>query len=713
MIFHTNKNNAKVQSGFRGRVSLLEPDVNQRNCSIIINDLTESDSGSYQLRINGLKYMYTQDGFTFTPRATISVKDLMQKPTLMIPPLTEGKQTTLTCTAPGLCSGSVPQITWTWRGEGENDSHITGNVTAVKNESVTSVAQRYSSTLTFDPSAEHHGTSVTCKVGFRNNITAEETVTLNVTSEHHGTNVTCKVGFRNNITAEETVTLNVTYVKEVKITGNTSVKEGETLNLNCSVESFPPSLVTWTKFSDKNMQNGTKNNLQNDTFTDLQNDTKTYPQEEKTGVVTYSVSNVTAEDSGRYICTAKYLNNTLMENVDVRVIYTKEPVITGRRSLEEGDALNLTCSVESFPPSRITWTILGSNKKLHNESRSYLQSSPGSATLVIHNMAVEHSGKYICTAQHLNTTVAVYADVTVTLFPKILKDSGFNSSITLSVKDGSNATVECVSSNANGEAKKPHNSNRHTRRKGKKQKSSGNLDKTLEMVTTQEDPLIDDDEAVEDDQTYYQEAAEEEEVGGGGGGGGGGAVAAEKAALNLDDGPKDVEYASIDFSMLKRKSKREAAKTQETTETEYAEIKKVKEEREDNDREEGEVEEEAMMAEEAEEIKHDVPEEEEGEDMEVYSNVKDIMNGLTFTPRATISVKDLMQKPTLMIPPLMEGKQTTLTCTAPGLCSGSVPQITWTWRGEGENDSHIIRKVTAFKTSCDWRHTEIQLDFDL
>ncbi|TKS82408.1 Sialic acid-binding [Collichthys lucidus] len=349
--------------------------------------------------------------------------DLMQKPTLMIPPLTAGKQTTLTCTAPGLCSGSVPQITWTWRGEGENDTHITGNVTAVRNESVTSVALRYSSTLTFDPSAEHHGTSVTCKVGFRNNITAEETVTLNVT-----------------------------YVKDMKITGNTSVKEGETLNLNCSVESFPPSLVTWTKFSDKNMQNRTKNNLQNDTFTDPQNDTKTYPQEEKTGVVTYSVSNVTAEDSGRYICTAKYLNNTLKERVD-----------------------------------------------------------------------------------------------------------------------------------------------------------------------------IDDDEAVEDDQTYYQEAAEEEEVGGGGG-----AVAAEKAALNLDDGPKDVEYASIDFSMLKRKSNREAAKTQETTETEYAEIKKVKEEREDNGREEGEVEEEAMMAEEAEEeeeeIRHDLPIEEEGEDMEVYSNVKDIMS---------------------------------------------------------------------------------------
>ncbi|KAM9353534.1 sialic acid-binding Ig-like lectin 14 [Symphorus nematophorus] len=158
-IFHTY--NRRVQSGFRGRVSPLEPDLGQWNCSIIINDLTESDSGSYQLRVNGLT----------------------QKPTVMIPPLTEGQQTTLTCTAPGLCSGSDPEITWTWRGRGEKDSHITGNITAFKTESLTAVTGRHSSTLTFYSSAEHHGTNVTCKVSFRNNITTEETVTLSVTCE--------------------------------------------------------------------------------------------------------------------------------------------------------------------------------------------------------------------------------------------------------------------------------------------------------------------------------------------------------------------------------------------------------------------------------------------------------------------------------------------------------------------------------------------------
>ena len=96
----------------------------------------------------------------------------------MVPPLTEGQQTTLTCTAPGLCSGSVPTITWMWRGRGEDDSHITGNI---RTETLTAFKQRHSSTLTFNASAEHYGTQVTCKVGFTGDKTTEETVTLNVT----------------------------------------------------------------------------------------------------------------------------------------------------------------------------------------------------------------------------------------------------------------------------------------------------------------------------------------------------------------------------------------------------------------------------------------------------------------------------------------------------------------------------------------------------
>lgn len=112
---------------------------------------------------------------------TVFLLDLIQKPTVMVPSLTEGQLATLTCTAPGLCSGSDPKITWTWRGTGENVSHITGNTTDFKTENLTAFTHRHRSTWTFNASTEHHGTSITCKVSFTNGITTEETVILNVT----------------------------------------------------------------------------------------------------------------------------------------------------------------------------------------------------------------------------------------------------------------------------------------------------------------------------------------------------------------------------------------------------------------------------------------------------------------------------------------------------------------------------------------------------
>uniref|UniRef100_A0A668S0P5 Ig-like domain-containing protein n=1 Tax=Oreochromis aureus TaxID=47969 RepID=A0A668S0P5_OREAU len=191
IIFHSNNKNSQPE--FEGRVSRLEPDVSRKNCSIIINDLKESDSGFYQLRV------------------------------------TEGQQATLTCTAPGLCSGSVPQITWTWRGAGGTESYITGNSTAFKTENLTNVTWRHVSTLTFNPSAEHHNT-----------------------------NVTCKIRFTGETTTEKTSGLNVNYTRKPQIIGNTTVKEGDVLNLTCSVESVPPSLVMWSKL-------GSNTNLHNDT----------------------------------------------------------------------------------------------------------------------------------------------------------------------------------------------------------------------------------------------------------------------------------------------------------------------------------------------------------------------------------------------------------------------------------------------------------------
>ncbi|XP_063735696.1 sialic acid-binding Ig-like lectin 5 isoform X2 [Eleginops maclovinus] len=576
IIFHTNKYNNKVQTLFKGRVSLLEHDVSQGNCSIIINDLTSSDSGAYQLRVNGFRSGEV-DGLTYSQRSFVSVKGLSQKPSVMIPSLTDGQQTTLTCTAPVLCSGSNPEFTWTWRGAGVNDSQITGNITAFKTENLTAVTQRHSSTLTFNTSAEHHNSSITCEVSFTNDITAEETVTLNVTYVK-------KAKISGNASVMEDM-------RETLITGDTTVKEGASLNLTCSVESFPPSHITWAKPGfNTNLYNGPESNLQSDN-----------------GPVTLLIPNVTSGYSGQYICTAQHLNTTVTTYADVTVTWFSR-IFKSSECVVHSGVLNCVCITEGFPLPTIEWPLL----KKHTEYSVF-------------------------------TTVSNYT---------------INSSLTL--KHNSNTSVECVSTHENGEAKTNLTIRINTSEQGdksqnifkmvsqlkviiaffigvllsaflccfatkchrillhrNKQKISENLEETMGMVASQEETQINVAQAEEDYHTYFQEAAEEE-----------GAVEAEIGETDLNEGPTDVEYASIDFSMLKINSQREGAKKPGTTETEYAEInKKVKDEREDNGGEEGYVlEEEEAVATEEEETKYGEKEEEEDEeDVALYSNVKEIM----------------------------------------------------------------------------------------
>uniref|UniRef100_A0A4W5JM26 B-cell receptor CD22 n=1 Tax=Hucho hucho TaxID=62062 RepID=A0A4W5JM26_9TELE len=232
-IFHSEKSSI-AQEGYRSRVALLETDLKKNNCSVIINDITKTDAGDYKLRLSG------------------KLNTLTQKPSVLTPPLTEGEPATLTCTAPGICSGTPPNITWTWRGTGDN---------------ITDVTTTHFSTLTFTPSAEHHTTKVSCQVTFKGNITTEETVTLNVT-----------------------------HVKEPKISGSNTVREGDTLNLTCSVDSYPPPSITWSK-------NGT-----------------TAMQQNNSGLAALTISKLTREHAGEYVCKAQHLNRTLTASIVVTVM---------------------------------------------------------------------------------------------------------------------------------------------------------------------------------------------------------------------------------------------------------------------------------------------------------------------------------------------------------------------------------------------------------
>lgn len=127
---------------------------------------------------------------------------------------------------------------------------------------------------------------------------------------------------------------------------------------------------------------------------------------------------------------------------------------------------------------------------------------------------------------------------------------------------------------------------------------------------------MDPTQGAEDNQTFHQEGAGE------------GTEAPDSAALSHSGEPKDVEYASIDFSALKNRS-RKAAKQQEAAETEYAEIKRrAKVNVEENGREEDDTpkgkEEEGTETE--IETGNGVPQEEKREEESVYSNVKEALN---------------------------------------------------------------------------------------
>ncbi|KAM9807013.1 sialic acid-binding Ig-like lectin 16 isoform 2-T2 [Syngnathus typhle] len=296
IIFHS-KNSGKIQERFRGRVGMLEPDARRGNCSIVINDLTFSDSGSYQLRVNGL-VSSKLDGFTFTRRVSVTVTPL-RKPTVLLPEMTAGQAATLTCVAPGLCSTAfIPTIHWAWSGATDNDTRP-----AVTDLDLGMAAQRYYSTLTFNVTAEHHGRGVTCAVSF----------------------------WRVNVTTEMTVTLNVSYAKLPSILGQTTLKRGDTLSLLCNADSFPPSSITWN-------------------VTNVPLGSQLKPSLASASLV---IPNVTAAHSGRYECVAT--NRTV--HVDVMVTWFAG-IVNGSGCWLQGQLLTCVCISGGVPPPAITWPSL-------------------------------------------------------------------------------------------------------------------------------------------------------------------------------------------------------------------------------------------------------------------------------------------------------------------------------------------------------------------
>ncbi|CAB1333488.1 unnamed protein product, partial [Coregonus sp. 'balchen'] len=587
---------SKAQEGYRKRVSLLETDLTKKNCSVIINNIRKNDAGEYQFRLlsaytyskkvkitvrvhtcqvpsqvsliiksshKRTRCHYWEDSYSDLAHQCCSPKadyvsllfTLTQKPSVLTPPLTEGEPATLTCTAPGICSGTPPNITWTCRGTGDNITELRDNTTIQKREDLTSVTTSHFSTLTFTPSAEHHNMMVTCQVT------------------------------QKKLQIEETKLYALKDVKDPQITGNKTVKEDGTLGLTCSVDSYPPYDITWSK---------------NRTSAPLQNYTEK---------ATLTISNVTREHAGEYVCTAQHLNRTMTASTVVTVMY--HPVILpGSGCVDQAEVMTCVCVSQGVPLPLIEWPLLVLNTE---NTMSVLGSSVNSTiSLPVRN----HNNTTVeCVSGNVVGVVRAKLQVTQNKSQENQREKGRDSIIAILsdqkliiafvIGAALSATICCIFMCLTGKCKRQ-------KERIPKDSDSKSPFMNLEMVAC-EDQQTDAGQAVGGEQTPLQGVLRE------GAENGGPLTSGATGKSATREEPKEVDYASIDYSLLKKKTPEEAEKKTTTTESEYAEIKREK--KKDGEEDEGEG--SGVMEE--EEKENSKPAAETDEDTALYSNVKAIM----------------------------------------------------------------------------------------
>ncbi|XP_077649452.1 sialic acid-binding Ig-like lectin 5 [Urocitellus parryii] len=199
----TNNPNMNVRTEYRNRFH-LPGDVRDNNCSLLIRDAKNKDTGSYVLVADiGLdtRYIYRDK------KLSLQVTALTEKPVILSrEPLESGHPTNLSCRLPGSCEGGRPlQFSWT------------GAVT-----SSMAPGALQSSVLSLTPRPQDHGTNLTCQVKLRGSaVTTERTVQLSVS--YAPQNLSVRILFGN----------------------GTAFLEGQALVLRCAADSNPAAQLSW------------------------------------------------------------------------------------------------------------------------------------------------------------------------------------------------------------------------------------------------------------------------------------------------------------------------------------------------------------------------------------------------------------------------------------------------------------------------------------
>uniref|UniRef100_A0A8C3I5V3 Ig-like domain-containing protein n=1 Tax=Chrysemys picta bellii TaxID=8478 RepID=A0A8C3I5V3_CHRPI len=189
----------RVSQETQGRFRLAG-DLLSGDCSLQISDAQQTDAGRYFFRFEKgtLKYNYRKRSCTT---------------------LLAGEPVTVTCTAPGRCSGTPPRVTWTgpFSDTAQDVSAPLANGTWA-----------HSSVLSFTPTLGDHGKELICSTSYRPSWgpSTRRTIQLHVALSHPPAELTARG--HGDIVSLET-------------------QEGDSLNLSCEAGSRPEATLSWAR----------------------------------------------------------------------------------------------------------------------------------------------------------------------------------------------------------------------------------------------------------------------------------------------------------------------------------------------------------------------------------------------------------------------------------------------------------------------------------
>nr|XP_023969963.1 sialic acid-binding Ig-like lectin 13 [Chrysemys picta bellii] len=346
----SNDPSRNVSQDTQGRFRLTG-DPAPGDCSLQISDARRTDAGRYFLRVEkgDFKYSYRTNNDHTYPVLEISVTRLTEEPEIQISPvwgppgtLLAGEPVNVTCTAPGLCSGPPPRVTWTGP-----FSDTAQNVSA----QLANGTWAHSSELSFTPAPGDDGKELVCKITYHppRGPSTSRTVRLHVGCPSPTPNVYTDLG--GNVRAA--IKDPEPKLHEPDRTDPGSEFRGDSLRFLCSVSSNPPAALGWVR-GGRAIED-------------------TRPMEENQ--LRLELPNMTAEDGGLYGCWARRQKSSAQGTFQLLVEYSPRPG-TGLNSScqRQGPSVSCSCSLRSHPPPRLQWQVDG-EPLAGNSSQGALQVS--------------------------------------------------------------------------------------------------------------------------------------------------------------------------------------------------------------------------------------------------------------------------------------------------------------------------------------------------